>query len=101
MKITTRFINAAERIGRATPYVVVSAALADVALIGAYFAWGFEHYGVINAVMVCTIAAVIWGCIGIPMHVIAAYCSDPDADPDNEAREIRWHIGRALMRGRR
>lgn len=100
MKNTT-LIAIAERIGRATPYVVVSAALADVALIVAYFAWGFEHYGIINAVMVCTIAAVVWGCIGIPLDVIAAYCSNPEADPDNESCEIRWHVGRALMRGRR
>lgn len=84
----------AEKIGCAAPYVVVSAALADLALIGAYFAWGFEHYAVINSVMAFSIAAVVLGCIGMavvvwdfsgrPMHVIAGYCADPDADPDEE-----------------
>jgi hypothetical protein len=88
-----KIIAIAEIIGCATPYIAVAAILAAVALIGAYFAWGFEQYAVINAVMAFSIAAVVCGVIGIPvavawdyisMHVIAGDCADPDADPNDE-----------------
>lgn len=89
-------INVAERIGRFMLPVLVSALLAGCALVVAYFAWGFEHYGIINAVVVFDMAAILFAALGIPVYLTGVYLKNET----NDEPTIGWHVGRFLCKRR-
>lgn len=75
------FITIAERIGHAMLPVLVSTFLSGCALVGAYLAWGFEVYAVINGFMIFAMAAILFAAVGIPVYIAGNYMSnEPDED---------------------
>jgi hypothetical protein len=57
-KLEDSFVSVVEFCGKNLIWFLLTAVLLDVALIGAYLAWNWENYFVINSVFVVNFAAI-------------------------------------------